>query len=48
MPAAEPRYLRLARALMDVLTPGGIDGFLLGLAVALGGAVFFSYWFWQL
>ena len=48
MPAAEPRYMRFARALMDVLTPGGIDGFLMGLVVGLGGAVLFAYWFWSL
>lgn len=39
MRAAEPRYLRLARALMDVFTPAGVDGFLLGLVVSLGGGV---------
>ena len=45
---SEPRYMRIARALMDTLTPQGIDGFLLGMAVSLGAAVFFSYWFWSL
>ena len=33
---------------MDVLTPDGIDGFLLGVVVSLGAAVLFSYWYWQL
>ena len=40
----EPRYLRIARSLMDVLTPAGIDGFLLGLVVSLGGGVIFFLW----
>lgn len=44
----EPRYLRVARAVMDLFTPSGIDGFLLGLAVALGGGVIFAYWWWSL
>lgn len=45
---SEPRYVRLARAFMGLFTPSGIDGFLLGMAVALGGGVIFAYWFWQL
>ena len=35
----EPRYLRAARVLMDIFTPAGVDGFLLGLCVSLGGGV---------
>lgn len=44
----EPTYIRLARALMDVLTPEGIDAFLLGLSLALGSAILFAYVYWQL
>ena len=33
---------------MDVLTPSGVDGFLLGLVVSLGGAALFAYWWWSL
>jgi hypothetical protein len=33
---------------MDVFTPTGVDGFLLGLVVSLGSAVLFAYWWWSL
>lgn len=47
MSADEPRYLRVARALMDVLTPAGIDGFLAGFVVAVGSATIFYLWWIQ-
>lgn len=40
----EPRHLRVARALMDLLTPAGIDSILLGFTIGLGGGVIALLW----
>lgn len=40
----EPRYVRVARALMDLFTPSGIDGLVLGFVVGAGGGMLFIYW----
>jgi hypothetical protein len=48
MPAAEPRYVRFLRGLLHLTEPDVMDGFLLGMAVALGGGVLFAYWWWSL
>jgi len=47
-PTGEPRHVRVARAIMDLLTPDGIDSILLGLAVGLGfGVAAVLWWFGQ-
>lgn len=47
-PTNEPRFMRIARNVMDVFTPAGIDALLLGFIVGLGSGILFLYWWFQL
>ncbi len=44
----EPRWVRAARALMDVFTPEGMDALVFGIVVGAGGGLLFAYWWFRL